>query len=57
MPARLGQWLMEVADVFVHNGEVQEARELLDEAFVIATRIGHQKLLEKVRENRERLCA
>ena len=57
MPSRLGQWLMEVADVFVHNGEVQEARELLDEAHAIATRIGHQKLLEKVRENRERLCA
>ncbi len=34
-----------------------ECVEKLDEAFVIATRIGHQKLLEKVRENRERLCA
>jgi len=57
MPSRLGQWLMEVAEIFVHNGEVQEARDLLDEACVIATRIGHQKLLEKIRENRERLCA
>jgi len=57
MPSRLGQWLMEVAEMFVQNGEVQEARVLLDEAFDIATKLGHQNLLDKVIEKRERLCA
>jgi len=57
MPSRLGQWLMEVAEMFVQNGEVQGARVLLDEAFDIATKLGHQNLLDKVIEKRERLCA
>jgi ATP/maltotriose-dependent transcriptional regulator MalT len=57
MPTRLGQWLIEIAEVYVDHGEVNQARALLDEAYDIASRIGHQKLLEKVAENRERLCA
>lgn len=56
MPSRLGQWLMEVAEIYVNNGEVQEALGLLDEAYDIASRIGHLKLMEKVKENRRRLC-
>jgi tetratricopeptide (TPR) repeat protein len=56
MPSRLGQWLMEVAEIYIDNGEVREAAGLLDEAYDIASRICHQKLMEKVKENRERLC-
>lgn len=56
MPARLGQWLLEIADIYVQNNDREEAISFLDEAYEIANRIGHQKLLQRVKENRERLC-
>lgn len=55
-PARLGQWLMEIADIYAQNNDREEAMALLDEAFDIATRLGHEKLLRQVAENRGRLC-
>jgi len=55
-PARLGQWLMEIADIYAQNNDREEARSLLDEAYEIAIRLGHEKLIKQVEENRERLC-
>jgi tetratricopeptide (TPR) repeat protein/DNA-binding PadR family transcriptional regulator len=56
VPARLGQWLLEIADLYAQNNDKKEAQTLLQEAYDIASRIGHQKLLEQVKENMERLC-
>ncbi|MCG7841023.1 MAG: hypothetical protein MIO87_03820, partial [Methanomassiliicoccales archaeon] len=55
-PVRLGQLLMEIADINIKNNDRKEAKVLLQEAYDIASRIGHQKLLERVKENMEKLC-
>ncbi|MCX6651543.1 MAG: tetratricopeptide repeat protein [Methanomassiliicoccales archaeon] len=55
-PVRLGQLLIEIADVSLMNNERDEAQALLQEAYDIANRLGHQKLLQQVKENMERLC-
>jgi tetratricopeptide (TPR) repeat protein len=55
-PVRLGQLLMDIADLSLQHNELDEAVALLQEALDIASRIGHQKLLQQVRENMERLC-
>lgn len=55
-PVRLGQLLMDIADLSLQHNELDEAMVLLQEALDIASRIGHQKMLQQVRENMERLC-
>jgi tetratricopeptide (TPR) repeat protein len=55
-PVRLGQLLIEIADISLQHNDLDEAHALLQEALDIASRIGHQKLLQQVKENMERLC-
>ncbi|MCG7845213.1 MAG: tetratricopeptide repeat protein, partial [Methanomassiliicoccales archaeon] len=55
-PVRLGQLLMEIADLNLQNNDREEAQSLFLEAYNIANKIGHQKLMQQAKENMERLC-
>jgi len=55
VPLKLGHWLFEVSQVYLENGEYDEARELLDEALGLATRGGNQNLKREIEVALDRL--
>jgi tetratricopeptide (TPR) repeat protein/DNA-binding MarR family transcriptional regulator len=56
VPTKLGHWLFEISQVHLENGEYDEARELLEEAFGLATRSGNQNLRREVEVALNRLA-
>jgi tetratricopeptide (TPR) repeat protein len=48
VPMRLSHWLFEISQVHIENGEFEEARDLLDEAFALAAQGGNENLRREV---------
>jgi tetratricopeptide (TPR) repeat protein len=57
MPVRLSEWLFQVAQAYVENDEMDTALQLLQEAYQVAERVGHEKLMKEAMSNIERMCA
>ena len=57
MPVRLSEWLFQVAQAYVENDEIDTALLLLQEAYQVAERVGHEKLMKEAMSNIERMCA
>jgi len=56
MPVRLSEWLFQVALAYLENDENDDALLLLQEAYQVAERVGHEKLMKDALSNIERMC-
>jgi tetratricopeptide (TPR) repeat protein len=57
LPSRLAHWLLEVATVYTENNEKDEAMKMYEEAYAIANRIGHERIMRDAKDSIAKILA
>ncbi len=57
IPSRLALWLLEIAAVYMENNEKEEAMKLYEEAYSVASRIGHERIMRDAKDSMAKIMA